>query len=575
MNLRADPFVSEIIRCRLLAAAEDMRLALVRSAYSPIIYESEDCAVALLDRNGDVLAQSTGLPMFLGNLEQAVKEAVRLRGGETELQPGDVLCLNDSYIQGTHLEDGTVFSPIFWRETLVGFAATRAHWEDVGSMDPGGGFCSTEIYQEGLRLGPVRIISAGEPNRDVLDILHRNSRSGDAIVGDVYAMVAACRTGERRLQAVLDRFGLETLDAVRDELFRQSEELDRRAVAAIPNGKYSAEGYLDNDGIELDRPVRVRVAITVAEDEMLVDLTGTSEAAAGSINCGVAQTVSSVRVAYVLLFGGDRPPDGGSFRNLKVLVPEGSFLHAEEPHACECYAASSVLLMDLIVRAFAPVLPDFVCAGQFGDALTMLTGINPRTQKPFILSEAHAGGWGASADQDGADGVIDLTNGRLRNVPIEVLETKFPIRVIEYGYRRDSAGRGRFRGGTGIIRRYALGVDADIYYWLDRIVTPAWGLFGGDSGKMSEARVRGSVGDLNPMKANRLAAKAGDEFIIMTGGGGGYGDPSLRSPEAVRRDLEAGFLSREQAARDYPHALGELAGLQAEPGQSFELDRKC
>jgi N-methylhydantoinase B len=562
----ADPFVSEIIRCRLLAAAEDMRLALIRSAYSSILYEMEDCAVALLDRNGEVLAQSSGLPRFLGNLEQAVKESVRLRGGEQQLRPGDVVCLNDSYIQGTHLEDVTVFSPIFWRDDLVGFAAARAHLEDVGGRDPGGGFITTEIYEEGLRLGPVRIVTAGEANNDILDIVRRNSRFGDSVVGDLHAMIAACRTGEKRLGAVLDRFGLATFYAVRDELFRQSEEVDRRTVASIPDGTYTAEGFLDNDGVELDKPVRIHVAITISGDTMHVNFAGTSAAVKGALNCGVAQAISSVRVAYFMLLGGDRAPDGGSFRNLHVTVPEGTFLHAREPSACEAYASSSVLLMDLIVRAFAPVLPARVCAGQFGDALTIVTGTRPDTGARFVLAEAHAGGWGAAPDHDGADGVIDLTNGRLRNMPIEILETKYPIRVLEYGYRSDSGGAGRNRGGCGVVRRYLLGSDAEIYYWLDRNITPAWGLFGGRPGQTSEAHILGSVGDLRTLKVNRLPVKAGDEFVLLTGGGGGYGDPRDRPVALVRTDVEDGFLSAAVAAEHYPHARDQLGAQAASRG---------
>jgi N-methylhydantoinase B len=550
-----DPFVSEIIRGRLLAAAEDMRTALVQSAHSVVIYEVEDCAVALLDRQGDVLAQSSGLPMFLGNLEQAVKESVQLRGGQGTLQPGDVYCLNDSYIQGTHLEDATVFAPIFWNDELVGYTATRAHWEDVGSADPGGGFATTEIYQDGLRLGPVRIIERGEPNHDVLDIIRRNSRVGDAVVGDAFAMVAACQTGETRLHSIIERFGLDTLEAVRDEQFRQSEELDRESIRAIPDGVYTAEGFLDNDGVELDKPVRIRVSVTVDGDEVHVDLSGTSDATVGPVNSGVAQTISSVRVALFMLTGSDRSPDGGSFRNLTVTVPPGSFLNASEPHACEGYAWSSVLLMDLVIRALAPALPARVCAGQFGDALMMITGTDPRTGKPFIFQEANAGGWGAASDHDGADGVIDLTNGSLRNFPIEVVETKYPLRVLEYGYRRDSAGRGRYRGGCGIVRHYLLEADAAVYYWLDRTVTPAWGLFGGDAAATSDAKVKGSVGELQLRKANRQLAKAGDEVVILTSGGGGYGDPAERQAADVQRDVELGFLSSTLAATDYPQAF--------------------
>ena len=428
-------------------------------------------------------------------------------------------------MQGTHLLDFTVFSPVFWRGELVGYAVTRADISDIGGMDPGGGFATTEIYQEGLRLGPVLVENQREPVSDIQDIMRRNSRNGELLVGDLNAMISACRLGELRLRAVLDRVGIEALEEIRDHIFEQSELFDRATVAAIPDGTYRAEGCLDDDGVEFDRPVWIRLAATVAGDSLTVDLEGTNGPVAGPINCGVAQAVSSVRVAYRLLFGSDKQPDGGSFRNLEVRVPESCFLNAREPAACTGYASSSVLLMDLLIRAFADIAPERVCAGQFGDALTHVVGRDPRTGATFNIGEAHAGGWGAAPDADGADGVIDLTNGSFRNTPVEVIESKYPVQVISYGYRPESGGRGLHRGGCGILRRYAFEVDVEFYTWLDRIKTPAWGLFGGEPGEGSEAWIVGIDGERRRvMKVNRLKIRAGEELVIATGGGGGYGE---------------------------------------------------
>jgi N-methylhydantoinase B len=526
-----DPVTLEIVRNQLLAAADDMRVAMVRSAFTPIIYEAGDCAVALLDDGADVLAQSSGLPMFLGNLEQAVKASVELRGGPATLREGDAVCLNDSYIQGTHLVDLTVFTPVFWQHALVGYTVARADVTDVGGADPGGGFATTEIYQEGLRLGPVLVESAGDPVVDMLDTMRRNSRNGELLVGDVNAMVTACRIGEQRMRAVLDRVGLDGLREIRDELFRQSERVDRAAVSTIPDGVYRSRGCLDDDGVVRGEPVWIEVAITVAGDEMTVDFTGTSGPVIGPLNTGAAQTVSSVRVAYRLLFGGDRPPDGGSFRNLHVSVPEDSFLNAHEPVACMNYASSSVLLMDLIMRAFADVAPDRVAAGQFGDAISQIVGSDPITGGHFNLSEAHAGGWGADAAGDGADGLIDLTNGSFRNTPVEVVESRYPVQVLEYAFRTGSGGAGSHRGGCGIVRRYRFDIETDFYIWLDRMTTPAWGLFGGEPGAGSEAWVEGDGRRVQLTKANRFRIHAGEELVILTGGGGGYGDPETMRQE--------------------------------------------
>jgi N-methylhydantoinase B len=540
-----DPITLEIVRNQLLAAADDMRVGMVRSAFTPIIYEAGDCAVALLDERADVLAQSSGLPMFLGNLEQAVKASVELRGGPGTLREGDAVCLNDSYIQGTHLVDLTVFTPVFWEGALVGYTVARADVTDVGGADPGGGFATTEIYQEGLRMGPVLVEAEGEPVADILDIMRRNSRNGELLVGDVNAMVTACRIGEQRLRAVLDRVGVEQLRAIRDELFRQSERLDRDAVAAIPDGVYRARGCLDDDGVVRGEPVWIDVAVSVEGDRMSVDFTGTSGPVLGPLNTGVAQTISSVRVAYRLLFGGDRSPDGGSFRNLQVSVPEESFLNAREPVACMNYASSSVLLMDLIMRAFADVVPDRVAAGQFGDAISQIVGTDPLTGGHFNLSEAHAGGWGADTAGDGADGLIDLTNGSFRNTPVEVVESRYPVQVLEYAFRRGSGGAGRNRGGDGIVRRYRFDIDLDFYIWLDRIATPAWGLFGGQPGAGSEAWVEGASRRVQLTKANRFRIMAGEELVIATGGGGGYGDPGERL-DALRVDDRSATMAGEE-----------------------------
>src|SRR5579864_257909 len=246
--MRADPVTTEIIRNAFISCAQDMNATLIRSSYTPIIYEGKDCAVALLDEAGDVLGQSVGVPLFLGNLEICVKLTAELLGWDA-FRPGDVFYMNDSYMTGTHLNDATIFAPIFGGDRLAGFAATRAHWLDVGAKDPGGPMDAQEIYQEGMRWGPTRLYDRGQPRDDVIDLLRRNGRFGYSLIGDLNAQVAACRTGAARFQAVLDRFGYETYVAARDEIYRQSEQLEREAVSAIPAGSYRAESALDDDGL--------------------------------------------------------------------------------------------------------------------------------------------------------------------------------------------------------------------------------------------------------------------------------------------------------------------------------------
>ncbi|MFW5942532.1 MAG: hydantoinase B/oxoprolinase family protein [Chloroflexota bacterium] len=550
-NGNVDPVTTEIIRNAFVSIAQDMNATLIRSAYTPIIYEGKDCSVALLDENADVLGQSLGLPLFLGNLEICVKLTADMFGWD-HFGPGDVFYMNDSYMTGTHLNDATIFAPIFWEGKRVGFAATRAHWLDVGAKDPGSPMDSHEIYQEGMRWGPTRIYENGEPREEIIDFLRRNSRFGSGLVGDMNAQVAACHTGAIRLQAILDRFGYDTVVAARDEIFRQSEELEREAVAAIPDGTYTAEGSLDNDGLGSD-PVPVKVRVEVEGDRMRVSLDESADQATGPVNCGFAQTIAAVRVAFKLLVNPDRPVDGGTFSTLSVDAPEGSIFRAQEPAACAWYFTPLGLLIDLISQALAPALPQQVAGAHYGDSMVIyLAGQDPRRgDAPYLAVEPTPGGWGAYHDGDGQDALINVVNGAFKDLPVEVYENKYPVLLRRYGFRPDTGGAGRFRGGTGIYREYHL-VDAPaiLYLWFERSVTPAWGLFGGQEAVGPEVLINpGADDERSLLKANGLALKQGDVVRTQTGGGGGYGLPWERDPQHVREDVVDGYVTR-QAARD-------------------------
>ncbi len=564
-TIQADPITTEIIRNAFVSCAMDMNATLIRSSYTPIIYEGKDCSVAILDDHGDVLGQSLGLPLFLGNLEICVKLAAEMFGWDT-FKPGDVFYMNDSYMTGTHLNDATIFGPIFWRDGLVGFSATRAHWLDVGGKDPGGPMDSREIYQEGMRWGPTRIYDGGNPREDIIDFLRRNGRFGYSLVGDMNAQVAACRTGEARFQAILDRFGYETYVTARQEIYRQTEELERAAVAAIPDGTYQSEGSLDDDGLG-HGPIPVKVRIDVDGDHMTIDLEGSSPMAEGPVNCGFAQTVSACRVAFKLLINPQRPVDGGTFKTLDVKAPEGSIFVAQEPAACQWYFSSLGLLIDLVVKALAPVLPDQVAAAHFGDSMVMfLSGRDPRHgDQPFLYVMPHAGGWGGFEGGDGEDGLINNVNGGFKDYPVEVFEVKHPAMIRGYGFRPDTGGPGKFRGGCGIYRTFEVEPEARLYLWFERSVTPAWGLFGGRDAVGPDVVINaGGPDERHMLKANAHVLEPGSVVELLTGGGGGFGDPRERDPEQVRSDVLDGYVTLQAAERDYgikldPETL-EVAG---------------
>ncbi len=390
----ADPVTTEVIRNFMSSCADDMNAALFRSAYTPVIYEGRDCAVALLDRDGEPLGMSTGVPIFLGNLEVCVKLTME-RFGREWFGPGDVVAMNDPYLQGTHLHDVTIFGPIFHHDRLVGFAATRAHWQDVGGRDPGTTMGSIEVFQEGFRMGPTRVVKAYEPLPEWMDFLQRASRFGYELMGDFNAQVAAIRTGEARLVRMLDRVGVDVFEAAKANIFRQAEELDLAAVRDLPDGRYHAEGSLDDDG-QGTGPVPVAVTVTIEGDHMVVDLEGTSPAVRGPINCGYSQTVSAVRLGYRALVNTHLPVTGGTFSALEVKVPEDCVFNAKEPAACEWYFTGLGLLCDLMVTALAPAVGDQVVAAHYGDSMVInVNGVDPARRRPlWIVVEPTAGGWG-------------------------------------------------------------------------------------------------------------------------------------------------------------------------------------
>lgn len=552
MNDRlADPITTEVIRNFLTSCAEDMNASLFRSAFSPVIYEGRDCAVAILDEQGRTLGQSVGVPLFLGNLEECVQIVLRERGSDY-FEPGDVVAMNDPYIQGTHTNDVTVFAPIFWRDQLVSFAATRAHWLDVGGKDPGLTMSSTDVYQEGFRLGPTKVFRRYEPVDEWTDFLARNSRFPDLLLGDLNAQVAACRTGEQRYRRMLDRFGWEVFAAARDDIFRQCELLDREAITAIPDGVYTAEGYMDDDGLGSD-PILIRIRVEIDGDRFLVDFDGSAPRQRGPINCGRVQTISAVRMAHKMLVNTQVATTGGTFPTLEVAIPDDCVLNASEPVGCTWYFSSLGLLIDLVVKALAPVLPDQAAAAHYGDSMVVqLTGKDPRSKDASWLSvEPTAGGWGAFGGGDGESALINSSNGAYRNIPVEVFEAKYPVRIERFALRPDSGGPGRWRGGCGVERVYVPETDVRSYLWFERSQTPAWGLFGAKTGAPPEVVVEGSKPRSGVLKVNDEPLDAGDRLILLTGGGGGWEQAYERPPDEVAEDVADGYVTLEGAARDY------------------------
>ncbi len=550
----ADPVTTEVVRNFVISCAEDMNASLWRSAHSAVIYEGKDSAVALMDADGNMLGQSTGVPLFIGAIDVCVKHVKDYYGDD--IAEGDVFIMNDSYLQGTHLHDITAVGPLFHEGELVGFGAARAHWNDIGAMDPGTIMGSTNIYQEGLRLGPTRIIRKGEPLREWYDLLRLNTRLPDASIGDLGAQIAAIRTGQQRLQQLIGKIGPATYRAACQNIFEQARRMDREAIAAIPDGTWSREGYLDNDGVG-DEPVKVALTLTVKGEELIVDLNGTSGPVPGSVNCGASQTHSLLRLAYKTMINSDRAITGGSFETMTVIIPDECMFNAGEPAACEWYFTGLGLLADLFISCLSEAMPERSTAAHYGDSMVMgFFSVDPRRGQ-WISIEPTAGGWGGRSDGDGESALINLVNGGFRNIPGEVMEIKFPLRLEEFSFRTDSGGAGRHRGGCGVVRRYRTLEDCYAAIWFERSRTPAWGLNGGEDGAGPHVEVRhpdGTVEELLKMRARPIAA--GTVVETQTGGGGGNGVARERPFEEVVTDVRRGYVSVEGAMKDYGVKVG-------------------
>ncbi|HUT66065.1 MAG TPA: hydantoinase B/oxoprolinase family protein [Spirochaetota bacterium] len=557
--MKVDPITLEVIRNRLIAASRDIRRTIERAAYSPILYEVVDFSCGILDSEANLVAETPGLPIFLANLGYAVECTYQTIGREN-LMPGDVILCNDPYNGGgTHCPDLTVLCPAFYDDNIQGWAAFRGHTVDMGGIYPGGWYSNTtEVFQEGFRLPPVKLMVQGKPNEDVLRLIRANTRVPDAVLGDIRAMIAAVRKASQRFYEIIDTYGLEVTRAAISELLDQGERLARAAVGRIPNGTYKAEALLDGDGNDdapLDEKVWVRIAIIVEDDEITMDFTGTDPQCRGPMNVPEPSTISSARYGFKIITTPDLPSNEGFFRPLKVVIPEKSLLKPRFPAACAMWPAPTTTIPDLILKALAPALPDRVRAGHFGDSMAnFLYGTDPRTKRYYVCAEGDAGGYGGKPYEDGEHAFFSMDLGDTYNVPVEVAEVRYPWRVERFELRQDSGGPGKFRGGLGVIRDYRIiGHNTGLTVTTDRVkYTPPWGLFGGKPGKTNITVVYRNNGKQEKWrKISNLPLDENEVVSFQTGGGGGYGPPLERDPDLVLRDVIDGYVSFESIREDY------------------------
>lgn len=523
MAPRLDPIRLEVYKHRFAAIAEEMGVVLQRAAYSPNIKERRDFSCALFNARGEMVAQAAHIPVHLGSMPLSV--AAALEG--FDLAPGDVVLLNDPFRGGTHLPDLTMVAPVFvpvdGEEHLLGFVANRAHHADVGGMAPGSMPLAREIYQEGLIIPPVKLVEGGRRNEAVWHLLLANVRTPEERAGDLEAQLAANRRGAARLAELVAAHGWEEVTAAMDALLAYTERLTRRLLADLPDGIFTFTDYLDDNGLD-DRPVPITVRVTIAGEEATVDFTGSAPQQPGSVNAVYAITLSAVFYVFRCLLGLDAPNNTGCLRPIRVVAPAGTVVNARPPApVAGGNVETSQRIVDVLLGALAQACPNRIPAASQGTMNNLtIGGWDPERGRAFAYYETIGGGMGARPGKDGPSAVHSHMTNTL-NTPVEALEFAYPLRVLRYEVRRGSGGRGRYRGGDGIVRAVQTLVPAQVSLLTERRRLRPYGLAGGEPGQPGENLLqRGDRVERLPGKGT-FDLQPGDVLVIATPGGGGWG----------------------------------------------------
>ena len=560
----ADPATCEVIRHGLVAAAQEMMINVKRAAYSPSIHEIQDVCVGLVDVDASILACAPGLPMFLSDMGEVVRDGFELLG-RTRFAPGDVFLSNDPYTIGTHNNNVATYMPVFDEDELIGFSVVRGHMVDLGGAVPGSRSSTlTEIYQEGLRLRQIKFYDRGIPVEDLHRLIADNSRMPDAVLGDLRAQVAACRTGEKRLQLLYRKYGRGAFRHAVEQIYLQGEAKARVALRRLPSGTYTASSFLDDDGIQLGHHVELPITVVIADDQMTVDFSDFPPQTLGSINTGPSGATAIARYAFKCLTTPTEPVSEGQFRPLHVIIPPGKVVSAGPPAACGWWARTTSTTIDTIFKAISSAAPDAVPAGHLGDIPMCLISGHDRKGRRFVFFEPVPGGHGGRPTGDGVSATVCFHEGDTPDVPVEFQESSLPILVEESALDVDSAGAGKHRGGLGYRRTFRmLSPTATLQLNVDRHECVPWGLHGGTAARPNRAYIQETPADewQLVLKRDGITLGAGARVRLIGGGGGGWGDPSDRDPDAVRRDVAAGYITAAAAEEAYG-VLGESAATE-------------
>ena len=549
MNGKYDPITMEIIQNSLQAAADEMFAAMRHTAMSAIIYEVLDMGTGITDRNGELAGSGAGIPAFVGVLDKTVKRILEKFNRPGEIEPGDIFMTNDPYHGGvTHLNDVILVLPVFAGDEIVAWTANIAHWNDVGGMVPGSmSTNATEIFQEGMILSGIKLISRGQPIRSVFDILTANCRMPDFLTGDLWAGVASIRVGERRVLEIVNKYGKDAFLHAIEEYLDYGERVSLNALKRLPKGKYSLVEEQDNGP-------DYKVSVEIRDDEFIIDLTGSPDQDKGPFNMSRDEAVTACQIAFKSVTSPERIANGGTFRPLKVLTRHGSVFDPIYPAAQGIYYEITIRLEDLIVRCLAQQIPDVLPAGSFASVCgTLFGGVHPDTGRTYAVIEPELGGWGGSPTSDGNAGQFSALHGETYNCPAEVAEARYGVTVDFLSFHDEDGGAGLHRGGKGVRIDYRIKSDnawLTVAYTRSRV--PPWPLRGGCPGSPNHIVVARANGTRERHAVvSGLTLNTDDVIRVMTATGAGWGDPLQRPLELVAEDLKNGYVTLEQANRYY------------------------
>lgn len=553
-EIKVNPVTLDIVKDSLIAVSNEVFYAFARTSMSPIIYETLDYASGIADAKGRLLTQGNGACGFIGLIAPMIQEIIDKYGIEN-MYPGDVYLINDPYMGGgTHLSDIGMVMPVFYGEELLAFVGNKAHWSDIGGMAAGSFTTdSSEVFQEGLRFSGVKLLDRGEICTPLLEMIKSNVRFPETSEGDMWGQIASLRTGYKRIGELCEKYSLEVVKESMERLLRQGAMIAYNRIKELPKGSWEMEEYMDDDGH--GNLVKLKVKVTITEDEFIADFAGSSPQVASPINTGYSSLCAGVKVIYMSILGPALAVNDGVFEPMRILAEDGSVLRCHAPAPTSCYFESMIYSSDIVWKALAPVFPEALGAGHMLSVCSVvLAGTKQGSGEPFLIVEPTGGGWGASDGKDGEVGQFCVGDGETYNVPVEMAENRYGIMIDEYSLHTDGAGAGKYRGGSGAVRTYRAMTDGQLFTAsFGRNKFPAWGAAGGKDGSYNYFEFhKADGGTEGPMGiVARRVLNQNDTVRMVTCTGGGYGDPMERDPESVAWDVKNEYISVRQAEEDY------------------------